>query len=226
MNTFFEGRTSDSPYVKMIWRGGAGSYYAPICPADGQWNLLFLKRDGSVRVSVEGPLTKATPKTHAEGTEWLVIKFQPGAFLPSLPVKNLVDADAVLPLAARNSFWLHGSAWQFPDYDNVETFIDRLVRADVLRSDPVVSTVVLQNSPQEISSRTVRRHFLLTTGLTPKTLAQIERAQQAAALLQQGLPLLDVVYQAGYADQSHMTRSLKHFLGQTPAQIAQESKPE
>ena len=225
MNTFFEGRTSDSPYVKMIWRGGAGSNYAPLCPADGQWNLLFLKHQGSVRVTAEGPLTKATPKTHAEGTEWLVIKFQPGAFLPSLPVKNLVDTDVVLPLVARNSFWLHGSAWQFPDYDNVETFINRLVRADVLRFDPVVSAVV-HDQHQKISSRTVQRHFLLTTGLTPKTLAQIERAQQAADLLQQGLPLLDVAYQVGYADQSHMTRSLKHFLGQTPAQIAQESRPE
>jgi AraC-like DNA-binding protein len=33
------------------------------------------------------------------------------------------------------------------------------------------------------------------------------------------------VYQAGYADQSHMTRSLKHFIGYTPAQIAQIRKP-
>jgi AraC-like DNA-binding protein len=37
--------------------------------------------------------------------------------------------------------------------------------------------------------------------------------------------LLDAAYQAGYADQSHMTRSLKHFIGHTPAQIAQIRKP-
>jgi AraC-like DNA-binding protein len=224
MSFFFEGRASHSPYVKMIWRGRAGSNYAPTCPADGNWNLLFLKQNGRVRVSVEGPLTKATPKTHAEGTEWLVIKFQPGAFLPSLPVKNLVDRDAVLPLAANNSFWLHGSTWQFPDYENVETFIDRLVRDDALRYDPVVNAVV-QNQAQEMSPRTVRRHFLLTNGLTPRALAQIERAQKAAALLEQGVTLLDAVYQVGYADQPHLTRSLKHFIGQTPAQIARERKP-
>jgi len=224
MSFFFEGRTSHSPYVKMIWRGRAGSHYAPTCPADGHWNLLFLKQHARVRVSVEGPMTKATPKTHAEGTEWLVIKFQPGAFLSSLPVKNLVDRDVVLPLAAPNSFWLHGSPWQFPDYEHVETFIDRLVRNDALRYDPVVNAVV-QNQVQERSPRTVRRHFLLTTGLTPKALAQIERAQKAAALLEQGISLLDAVYQAGYADQPHMTRALKHFIGQTPAQLAHERKP-
>jgi AraC-like DNA-binding protein len=44
-------------------------------------------------------------------------------------------------------------------------------------------------------------------------------------LLEQGVSLLDTAYQAGYADQSHMTRSLKHFIGHTPAQIAQMRKP-
>jgi len=61
---------------------------------------------------------------------------------------------------------------------------------------------------------------LLATGLTPKRIEQIERAQQAAALLEQGVSLLDAVYQIGYADRPYMTRSLKRFLGQTPAQIA------
>jgi hypothetical protein len=224
MSAFFEGRESDSPYVKMIWQGGAGSHYTPTCPADGQWNLLFLKYHARVRVSVEGPLTKATHKTHPEGTEWFGIKFQPGAFLPSIPVKNLVDRDVVLPLATNNTFWLHGSTWQFPNYENAETFIDLLVRDDALRYDPLVNAV-LQNQFQERSSRTVRRHFLLTTGLTPHALAQIERAQKAMALLEQGVPLLDVVHQAGYADQPHMTRALKHFIGLTPAQIVREGKP-
>jgi hypothetical protein len=32
------------------------------------------------------------------------------------------------PEQRAQSFWLNGSAWQFPDYDNVETFVDRLVR--------------------------------------------------------------------------------------------------
>ena len=100
MSVLFEGRVSDSPYVEMIWRGGAGSDYAPICPADSRWNMLLLRRNGRVQVSVEGPLTKATPKTHAEGTEWLVIKFQLGTFLPSLPVRNLRDGEAILPLVA------------------------------------------------------------------------------------------------------------------------------
>lgn len=225
MSFLMEGRVSDSPYVDTIWRGRAGSDYAPLCPADGRWNLLFLGQPGKVQVFVEGPLTKATPKTHAEGTEWLVIKFKLGAFLPTLPVSTLVDAAATLPLVARTSFWLDGALWQFPDYENIETFVDRLAHAQALLRDEIVGAVI-QGQPPEVSLRTVRRRFLRATGLTPKALEQIERAQQAAALLEQGIALPDAAYQAGYADQPHMTRALKHFIGYTPALIARASKPE
>ena len=112
---------------------------------------------------------------------------------------------------------------RIPPYEQVETFVNRLVREEVLLRDPVVNAV-LAGQPQKLSARTVRRHFLHATGLTPKALEQISRAQRAAALLEQGVALLDVVYQAGYADQPHMTRSLKHFIGHTPAQIAQMGK--
>jgi hypothetical protein len=225
MNFISEGRVSDSPYVEMIWRGQAGSDYAPICPADGRWNLLLLRQNGRVKVSVEGPLTKARFTTQSEGTEWLVVKFKLGTFLSSLPVRSLLDTEAILPEAACKSFWLHGSTWQFPDYENTETFIDMLVHDDLLLRDPIVHAV-LQDQPQEISLRTVRRRFLLATGLSPKAIQQIERAQQATALLEQGVSLLDVVDQASYADQPHMTRALRHYIGYTPAQIARVRKSE
>jgi hypothetical protein len=220
MSFISEGRTSDSPYIEMIWRGQAGSNYAPLCPADSRWNLLFLKYNDNLHISAEGPITQAKAKTLPEGTEWLVIKFKLGIFMPFLSIKNLLDGEAPLPRATRTSFWLHNSSWQLPYFDNVETFVEKLVHNGILLADPIVHAA-LQNQPQELSERTIRRRFLLATGLTPKTLEQIERAQQATALLQQGLAPLDVAYQAGYADQPHMTRSLKHFIGYTPAQIAQ-----
>jgi AraC-like DNA-binding protein len=38
--------------------------------------------------------------------------------------------------------------------------------------------------------------------------------------------ILDTLHQAGYFDQPHLTRSLKYFIGQTPAQIMHHSQPE
>ena len=94
--------------------------------------------------------------------------------------------------------------------------MDRLVREDLLVSDDIV----LAGRPPEMSLRTVRRRFLFATRLTCKAIEQIERAKQAVDLLEQGVSLLEAAYLVGYADQSHMTRALKHLIGSTPAHIA------
>lgn len=224
MGMVFEGRPSDSPYVDMIWRVHTESEAFPVCPADGRWNLLLTKRGSRVHVSVEGPLTKAKPKSHAQDMEWLVIKFKLGSFLPQIIIHNLLNTESVLPTGAHNSFWLNGSIWQYPDFENVETFVNRLVRDEALAHDPLV-TAALQGQSLPVSSRTVRRRFLRATGLTPGLIHQIDRAQHAMSLLERGTPILDTVYQAGYADQPHLTRSMRRFVGQSPAQIAQASQP-
>ncbi len=138
--------------------------------------------------------------------------------MPHLPVRDYRDVEMTLPGAASHSFWLKGSAWQYPDYENVETFVDRLAREDVLVRDPVVEAVA-QDHLQQMSPRTMRHHFLQSTGVTQGQIRQMRRAQQAAALLEQGSSILDTVFEAGYFDQPHLTRSLKQYVGYTPAQI-------
>jgi AraC-like DNA-binding protein len=218
MESFSEGRVSDSPYIEMIWRGRAGSNYNPTCPADVRWNLLMLRYQGQVKVTVEGPVTQAVSKTQPEGMEWLVIKFKLGMFMPNLPVQALTNGDALMPEASTKSFWMHGTSWQLPTFENVENFVDKLMREQVIMRDPIVNAVIAAQ-PLDLSVRTLRRRFINATGLPHKTIQQIERAKQAMTLLQQGTSILDAAYQLGYADQAHMTRSLRHFIGQTPAQI-------
>lgn len=218
-DAIFEGRTSDSPYIEMVWRGRVERDYAPVCPADVRWNLLFVRENGRVEVSAEGAMTQFVPKVQFEGREFLVIKFKLGVFMPNLPAEDLVNGDVFLPEAASPSkFWLNGAVWELPDFENVETFVERLVRENVLVVDPVVNGV-MQEQPQAWSSRTVRRRFLQATGLTPKIIQQIERANAASTMLGQGASILDTAYQLGYADHAHMTRSLRRFTGHTPSQI-------
>src|SRR5258706_1168632 len=194
MNSLFEGRESDSPYIEAVWRGRAGSDYAPVCPASNRWHLLFLRQNGRVNVSVEGPLTKATPVTQAEGTEWFGVTFQPGTFLPSVSIRNLLNERAILPLAAKTSFELAGSSFQFPDYENVETFVERLVREDGLVSDPV-GKAGLTGQPPKLSLRPVGGRFFLATGLTYKVICQLKHADQAADVLEQEVALPDTADQ-------------------------------
>jgi AraC-like DNA-binding protein len=213
-----EGRLSDSPYIESIWRGQAGVDCFPNCPAEGRWHMLLLQERGKMQFSVAGPMTIAHTKSHNEGVEWLVVKFKLGTYMPHLPARKLVDSSTVLPDASHQSFWFNSQTWQTPDFDNVETFVDWLAHDDLLVRDPLVNAA-LQDQPLNIPERTLRHRFQQVTGLTQSHIRQIERAQYAQSLLEQGVSILDTVVLASYADQPHLTRSLKRFMEQTPAQI-------
>lgn len=225
MSLIYEERLSDSPYIEKITRGQTIGDGSPIRPAEIHWHMVFVRQHGNARLLVVGPLTTAGVTSWTAGAELLWIKFKLGAFMPHLSPREFLDVETILPGAASDAFWLKGSAWQFPDYENVETFINRLVRQEVLVFDPVVGAA-LKEQPQDIAPRTLRHRFLRATGLAQSHIRQFERAQQAAALLRQGVSILDTVYEAGYFDQPHLTRSLKLWLGYTPAQIIQMSRPE
>jgi AraC-like DNA-binding protein len=139
--------------------------------------------------------------------------------MPHLSSDKLVNRGITLPEAACKSFWLGSSTWECPTYHNIEPFVQRLVRDGLLFRDAVVEAA-LQGHTQDISSRTIQRRFLRVTGLTQRTVRAIERAQQAVSLLRSRRSILDVVHQAGYADQQTMTKSLRQMMGLTPGQIA------
>jgi len=225
MSMLYEERSSDSPYIETITRGWTASDGSTIRPAEINWHMVFVRHNGRVQPVFVGPLRTAGVASWEEGAELLWIRFKLGTFMPHLPTRDFLDVETNLPGAASQSFWLKGSAWQFPDYDNVETFIDKLVREEVLVCDPVVNAA-LQNQWPEMSLRTVRHRFLRATGMSQNYISQVERAQRAEALLKQGVPILDTVYELGYFDQPHLTRSLKQFIGYTPAEIVRRSKPD
>jgi AraC-like DNA-binding protein len=74
-----------------------------------------------------------------------------------------------------------------------------------------------------MSIRSLQYRFLQATGLTHKTIQQIERARSAVSLLERGTAISDAAFELGYFDQAHLSNSLKRFVGSTPAQIAQKS---
>jgi AraC-like DNA-binding protein len=101
--------------------------------------------------------------------------------------------------------------------------VGRLVRNGALVRDPVVGAA-LRGRAQELSTRTVRHRFLRATGLTQDRIRQIERAQPAAALLRGSVSIPDAIHEAGYFDQPYMTKSLKRWVGRTPARIVTVDK--
>ncbi len=222
----FEERPSDSPFVERIWRTQSERTGDFLSVAASQWELVVSKYHGETTVTVRGPETKVT-SLHVTlvGSEFFGIIFKYGTLMPHLPASDLVDGDVNLPDASGKSFWLDGSAWQIPNYENADTFVDRLVRKETLIHDPIVESA-LRGEPQELSPRSIQRHFVQATGLTQGSIRQIERARYATMLLQQGVSILDTVERTGYSDQAHLTRALKYLIGKTPAQIINKSEPE
>ena len=222
----FDERLSDSPFVERIWRAQSERTGDFLSVAASWWEIVVSKYQGETTITVRGPETKVTPmQVTLLGGEFFGIIFKHGAFMPHFPIDDLVDEDLDLPDASGKAFWLNGSAWQFPNYENADSFVQRLVKDHLLVCDPIIEPV-LRGEPQELSPRSIQRRFVQATGLTQGSIRKIERARQATMLLQQGVSILDTVEQAGYSDQAHLTRALKYLMGKTPTQIIHKSEPE
>jgi AraC-like DNA-binding protein len=217
MGLVFEERTSDLPFIQTITHGVMTGNATTIRPAENNWHMVFTKVNGTMRPLVVGPLLTSGVVKFIEGVEVLWIRFTLGTFMPHLPAKNFVNTETILPEASSSTFWLHGSSWQFPHFENAETFVDRLVRSSILVRDPVVNAVLEDEDPN-VAERTVRHRFQHATGLTQNHIWQVNRAQKAVTMLRQGVSILDTVYDLGYFDQPHLTKALKRYIGTTPSQ--------
>jgi AraC-like DNA-binding protein len=219
-------RLSDSPFVERVWRAHSEGTDPFLSLAESRWQIVVTTYNGKMSLTVRGPETKATPLGDCPtDREWFGILFKLGTFMPHLPARNLVNGELTLPLATSKTVRLYGSTFQFPTYENADTFVDWLVREDLLVREPIVGAA-LQGQLKDLSLRSVQRRFVQSTGVTQGTIRQIERARYATLLLKQGVSIGDTIVEAGYCDQAHLTRSMKYFIGQTPAQILRQGRPE
>ena len=219
----FEDRPSDSPFVERVWRCHSERAGTFLSVAASHSEMVVTRHQGKVFLTLRGPETRVTTEECPADGEWLGIRFKLGTFLPQLPVRNRLDRnDVTLPGATARSFWLSGTAWEYPDFENAETFVSRLATSGIVARDSAVEAA-LRAQTQALSTRSVQRHFRHATGMTHGRVRQIERARYATTLLRQGVSIRDTVHESGYFDQAHLTRSLKHLIGQTPTQIIQGS---
>lgn len=226
MEFTFDIKSSLSPLVAWIWHTQSERQDTFISQAANYWEMVIWTYEGKTTLTVRGPETQASIADTPADADFLGIVFKPGVFMPHLPPNQLVNNALPLPDAtAKKSVWLHNAVWQLPEYDNVDSFIQRMVNEDLLAHDPEVATAI-EGHEANLSPRALQYRFLRATGLTQSTFKQIERARQAAELLKQSRSILDVVHETGYFDQAHMTRSLKRFMGQTPLQMMGAKPPE
>jgi hypothetical protein len=214
----FDLRTSPSPYVLNAWRTTSVPDERFISVATIGWEMVITRQEDRTWMTVRGSETKASIAPIPQGAEFIGIRFAPGTFMPSLEPARLVDGEVHLAERDRRTFWLDGSIWSFPSFDDVESLVDRLVRDELIVLDPIVAAA-LDGRSVDLGERSVQRRIARATGVTRRLIAQVERANVAADMLMRGTSIGDVVSDAGYADQAHLTRSVRRYIGQTPAEL-------
>jgi hypothetical protein len=221
---FDRDRPSDSPFIERVWscHSESGGTFSSV--ASAHCEIVFTRLHGTTTVTVRGPETQARPVHCPADGEWFAIRLKPGTYFRSHPAALLIDGnDASLPAASSHSFWLHGKRWQHPNFENAETFVTRLAKADVIARDATVAAA-LEGDPQALSLRSIQRRFLAVCGITHTSLRQIERARQAATLLTDGASIDDAQHETGFYDQAHLTRSMRRYVGVTPATIVRQDR--
>jgi AraC-like DNA-binding protein len=64
--------------------------------------------------------------------------------------------------------------------------------------------------------RHLRRLVIEEGGYGPKLLGRVLRLRHALARVRAGMPLAEVAYESGYADQAHFTSDCQALVGATP----------
>jgi AraC-like DNA-binding protein len=176
-------------------------------------------------VGVHGPESRSVTAPLPVDGYWVGIRFRLGVMLQDVAIPNLVDGDMVLPEASHRSFWWKGGTWERPTYGNAEGLVARMEREDLIGREPLIDDA-MQRGAGAVSLRTLPRRFYLATGLPRRTVRQIESARRAAVRLREGTTAADVTHELGYYDQPHLSRSMRRYLGRTPAELNHPGREE
>jgi AraC-like DNA-binding protein len=222
------------PFVQHYWRSLHNADPRHLATPDGRVDLVLEVGPRTWQARVYGSTTRPTPLPCTPGCHYLGIRFRPGRsrhFLRAAAgelTDRCEDAGGLLrfpfeSIAARvaggdacaeiDRHLVAALGRAGPDIHLADLMVRRIdATRGAVRQDELAAGLGR-------SSRWLQRLFLETVGVTPKFYARIARAEHTAALLAAPGPvsLADVAAQAGYADQSHMTRDFLRLAGTPPA---------
>lgn len=206
------------PFVNCLWwiRVDEAGEWGDV--ARETWGLAFIRRiDGTMAAELVGPSYRHVTFGGDVGDEYWGADFHPHVTMRGVDKPALTGKFVRLPVAD-GQFWVGNDAYPIPGFAELEGFLAGLGRQGIISSQ--AHAIVHQAT---VSRRSNQRYYRQTVGLSRRQSEQIKRAEQAASLLRTGMSPAEVAAEAGYADQAHLTRSLKKFLGRTPARLRPRS---
>jgi AraC-like DNA-binding protein len=216
---FDQVRPSDSPFIERVWSCHSDSAGTFLSVSACNLEIVVSRVEGQAMLTIRGPETRPSELACPADGEWFAIRFKTGTFMPQFPTSRLLNNVGVtLPQPSRRQFILDGRKWEMPTFENAEEFVKRLVSKDLLKRDAEIAAA-LQDEPRAFSTRTAQRRFLRVVGMPFNVMRQIERARFAVNLLREGVSIADAVWQCGYYDHAHLTRSLQRWIGIPPSKV-------
>lgn len=223
MGLIFEAVAGEVPLVQRVWSAGCDATTDFTSVAKGSSMIAFARNGDRWTVHLRGPETRATRLTCPAGWEFFGVELRLGACLPLFPPAGLANLnDALLPTPAGTRILLDNRDWEMPTAQNVDVFVERLVRAGLLFLDPLVDDIRHGERPRSMSERTAQLRFRQAVGISRRKLVSIDQAQRAARLLAAGEPIADVVAACGYYDQPQLTRAMRWATGHTPGELGSD----
>ena len=213
-------RTVMPSEVDGSWSAGPTNAYVK-----GAIDRLLNGYDWRAQEAAINQLPQFTTEIDGQTIHFIHVKSAEKNAKPLMPGEVMRDEGVVLEKFGKSDFWIGTDVREIPTIENVDVFVERLVRDGIVANNELVASVV-EGQPMAMTERTMQRHFLKTTGLTYKHFTLVQRAQQAVALLRMGRSAVDVAFALGFSDQAHMINSLRAIMGQTPGEIARAAVAE
>jgi AraC-like DNA-binding protein len=219
----YEPPAALTPLIWCLWVRVCGRDDEIRIMPDGASDVVWRQGHGT---TVVGPDTTARAYPRAAGELLLGIRFRPGAGggaigvpldalrdeqVDAREIDRAFDLDGALPPATVFSRLLGAAAGRRPD---------ALVLAAASRVADGDVDVARIARDLAISERQLRRRFHAAVGYGPGTLARILRFRRFLAMLDRGRDdLAGLAFDAGYADQAHLTRESRRLAGLSPVGV-------
>jgi AraC-like DNA-binding protein len=175
------------------------------------------------RIDVIGPMSMARPSRYAVGTRVVLLSIAPADAASWLGVPLIELTDLVVDLRDIGAEFADRLGAHF-EASTVGALVANRARqpsrtgvaANALARGARVAEVA---DAINLSERQLTRSFHRTTGLHPKRFQRIVRLRRAVGAAKAGMSLSGAAFEAGYADQAHLTREIRALTGATPLAI-------
>ncbi len=229
------------PFVESVWTSGASQVGVVRTFPTGHASLVVsIPRDGSdASVLLSGPTTRPQEHPAPMDADVVGLRLHPwalgaiaGPATPEVRDRSVALADVLSASVDWPQRWagrrpsvivneILSALRLLPETDRAS--VTRFAVHSITTTNISLSAVAAHVG---VGVRQLERIVAAESGLTPTQIRVARRLERAAELLAAGSRAAAVAYDAGFADQAHLTRSFRQLVGMTPAAFADAACPE